>query len=265
MPDKRALALFLRNRRHMLQPEEVGLPRTTTRRRIPGLRREEVAELCHMSTDYYTRLEQNRGPRPSRQMLLSIANGLRLTNAEQDHLFHLTGHNPPQHQQDVEEVSLGLLRIFERLGDTPAEIVSELGETLYQTGPSIELSGDLRNITGPERSIFFRWFSDTSYRSRYPEADHEKMSQLFVSKLRTVATQHGEHSRAAPINYSLSVPSSGRSGTRSRSASALRVSSGCCTQHWDQSSFTVRASRIPTPITSYWYIQRSPEVQRKLN
>ena len=66
--DRAALAGFLRQRREALQPEDVGLP-AGARRRTRGLRREEVASLALMSVDYYTRLEQQRGPQPSEQML----------------------------------------------------------------------------------------------------------------------------------------------------------------------------------------------------
>jgi transcriptional regulator with XRE-family HTH domain len=81
--DRRALADFLRRRREALQPQEVGLP-AGARRRTRGLRREEVAALAAMSTDYYTRLEQQRGPQPSEQMLASLARALRLTSDERD-------------------------------------------------------------------------------------------------------------------------------------------------------------------------------------
>ena len=96
MIDRAGLAEFLRRRRESLQPEDVGLPRGP-RRRTNGLRREEVATLCHMSTDYYSRLERERGPQPSSQMLASIALGLHLSLDERDHLFRLAGHRtrPP--------------------------------------------------------------------------------------------------------------------------------------------------------------------------
>lgn len=92
--DRAQLADFLRRRREALQPEDVGL-RRGSRRRTAGLRREEVAALCDMSTDYYSRLEQARGPQPSEQMLAAIARGLRLTLDERDHLFRLAGHTAP--------------------------------------------------------------------------------------------------------------------------------------------------------------------------
>jgi len=92
--DRAGMAEFLRRRRESLQPEDVGLPQGP-RRRTAGLRREEVAALCHMSVDYYSRLERERGPQPSEQMLASIAQGLHLSLAERDHLFRLAGQQPP--------------------------------------------------------------------------------------------------------------------------------------------------------------------------
>ena len=86
--DRARLADYLRTRREALQPEDVGLPRGP-RRRTRGLRREEVAVLSDMSIDYYTRLEQPRGPHPSEQMLGALARGLRLSLEERDHLFEL--------------------------------------------------------------------------------------------------------------------------------------------------------------------------------
>src|SRR5438045_5350550 len=92
--DRAALADFLRRRREALRPGDVGLP-AEARRRTAGLRREEVAALAAMSTDYYTRLEQQRGPQPSEQMLAALARALRLTGDERDYLFRVAGHNAP--------------------------------------------------------------------------------------------------------------------------------------------------------------------------
>lgn len=93
--DRAQLADFLRHRREALQPEDVGMGRSA-RRRTTGLRREEVAMVAEMSTDYYTRLEQQRGPQPSVSMLAAIARALRLSRAERDHLYRLAGHTPPR-------------------------------------------------------------------------------------------------------------------------------------------------------------------------
>ena len=198
MIDRTALAGFLRIRREALQPEDVGLPRGR-RRRTRGLRREEVAALCHMSTDYYARLERARGPQPSEQMLASIAQGLHLSLEERDHLFRLAGHRPPTRGTTSEHISPGLLRILDRLVDTPAEIVTELGETLRQTPLGVALTGDTAALTGPARSLGFRWFTDPAARSRYAAQDHDHLSRLYASGLRSVVTLRGPGSAAAAL------------------------------------------------------------------
>ncbi|CCK26039.1 XRE family transcriptional regulator [Streptomyces davaonensis JCM 4913] len=196
--DRTGLAEFLRRRREALQPEDVGLPRGQ-RRRTSGLRREEVSSLCNMSTDYYARLERERGPRPSEQMIASIAQGLHLSLDERDHLFRLAGHNPPLRGTVSEHISPGLLRILDRLHDTPAEIVTELGETLRQTPLGVALTGDLTGYSGPARSLGYRWFTDPATRRLYAPDEHPFLSRLFASGLRAVVTQRGPGSRAAHL------------------------------------------------------------------
>ncbi|MFC9477811.1 helix-turn-helix transcriptional regulator [Streptomyces griseus] len=194
--DRPGLAAFLRRRRELLQPEDVGLPRGQ-RRRTGGLRREEVAVLCHMSTDYYARLERERGPQPSEQMIASIAQGLHLSLDERDHLFRLSGHTPPARGTTGEHISPGLLRILDRLDDTPAEIVTELGETLRQTPLGVALTGDTTRYTGLARSIGYRWFTDPATRTLYAAEDHAFLSRMFAAGLRELATLRGTGSRAA--------------------------------------------------------------------
>lgn len=196
MIDRAGLAEFLRRRRETLQPEDVGMPRGQ-RRRTEGLRREEVAVLCHISTDYYARIERQRGPHPSEQMITSIAQGLHLTLDERDHLFRLAGHTPPPRGSTSDHISPGLLRILDRLEDTPAEVVSELGDTLRQTRLGTALTGDTTRFTGPARSRGYRWFTDPAERSLYFPEDHPFLSRMYASGLRQVATVRGPASRAA--------------------------------------------------------------------
>jgi transcriptional regulator with XRE-family HTH domain len=198
MIDRTGLAEFLRLRREALQPEDVGLPRGP-RRRTNGLRREEVAALCHMSTDYYARLERERGPQPSEQMIASIAQGLHLSLDERDHLFRLAGCRPPVRGPGGEHVGPGLLRILDRLADTPAEIVTELGETLRQTPLGVALTGDTTGYTGPARSLGYRWFTDPATRRLYAPDQHPFLSRVYTSHLRELVTLRGPGSRAAHL------------------------------------------------------------------
>src|SRR3954469_18953251 len=169
MADRAELAAFLRARREALQPEDVGL-RRGRRRRTGGLRREEVAALCDMSVDYYSRLEQPRGPHPSEQMLAAMARGLRLSLEERDLLFQLAGHALPHRTRRGDHINPGMMRILDRLGDTPAQVMNHLGETLQQTRPAVALLGDQTSHTGLARSAHYRWFTDPVSRLVHPES-----------------------------------------------------------------------------------------------
>ena len=196
MIDRAGLAEFLRRRRESLQPESVGMPRGQ-RRRTEGLRREEVAALCHISTDYYCRIERQRGPQPSEQMIGSIAQGLHLSLDERDHLFRLAGHTPRPRGSSSEHISPGLLRILDRLENSPAEVVTELGDTLQQNRMGAALTGDTTRFTGPARSRGYRWFTDPAERRLYVPEDHSFLSRMYASDLRQVVTVRGPSSRAS--------------------------------------------------------------------
>ncbi len=196
MIDRSALADFLRTRRTALQPEDVGLPRGP-RRRTEGLRREEVAVLCSMSTDYYARLERGTGPHPSEQMLAAIAQGLHLSVDERDHLFRLGGQHPPVRGTASEHVAPGMLRILDRLVDTPAEVVTELGETLRQTPLGTALTGDASLRTGNARSLGWRWFTEPGAQDAYPEDERLALSRVYAAGLRELVALRGPESRAA--------------------------------------------------------------------
>ncbi len=200
--DRVALADFLRRRREALQPADVGIP-VTARRRTPGLRREDVAALALMSTDYYTRLEQQRGPQPSEQMLGSLARALRLSSDERNYLFQLAGHTPPAPAAVTTHVPPALLRVLDRLDDTPALILSNLGEVLVQNRMAAALFGDKSGYTGLARSEIYRWFTDPGERRLYPEHDRDRQSRAMVANLRSAYGSMGARSRAGEIVRSL--------------------------------------------------------------
>lgn len=196
--ERTALADFLRSRREKLQPEDVGLARGE-RRRTPGLRREELAALTGMSADYYSRMERGHSPRPSEQMLAALARGLRLSLEDRDYLFRLVGYDAQQRVRRTDHVDVGLMRVVDRLTDTPAAVLNSLGETLFQTQPGLALLGDHRAHRGLARSVVYRWFTDTGERKLYPAEDHPKHSRVLASQLRQVLTREGPRSRAADI------------------------------------------------------------------
>ncbi|WP_426242046.1 helix-turn-helix transcriptional regulator [Nocardioides sp. LHG3406-4] len=192
--DREQLADFLRRRRDGLRPPDVGLP-VSARRRTVGLRREEVAALAGMSTDYYTRLEQARGPQPSEQMLTALARALRLSTDERDHLYRLAGHHAPRRQPLDTHVAPALQRVLDRLDDTPALILSSLGETLLQNRLAGALFGDHTQYVGMARSAVYRWFTDPQSRALYPPEDHPRQGRAQVANLRVA---YGSAGRSSP-------------------------------------------------------------------
>ncbi|MEU4560273.1 helix-turn-helix transcriptional regulator [Actinoplanes sp. NPDC023936] len=204
--DRAQLADFLRTRREALQPEDVGLPRGA-RRRTGGLRREEVAALAGMSADYYGRIEQQRGPAPSEPMLAALARALHLGLEERDHLFRLGGHPAPRRSLRDDHISPGMMRILDRLDDTPAMVISRWGETLLQTRPAVALVGDETGFSGLARSVWFRWFTDRVSRRLYPEEHQIRQGRIFAAQLRAAyATEPG--GRAGEIVEALLARSS---------------------------------------------------------
>ncbi|WP_329299565.1 helix-turn-helix transcriptional regulator [Streptomyces sp. NBC_00659] len=175
------LADFLRRGRARLEPSDVGLP-AGSRRRTPGLRREEVAALTGMSVDYYTRLEQARGPHPSRQMLGALARALRLTGDERDHLFHLAGEEPPRATSASAHVRPGLLLILDRLHDAPAMVMTDYGDVLAQNAMAVALAGEATAGSNLVR----RFFTDPRARALCPPEDRPEHARSHVANLRAV-------------------------------------------------------------------------------
>ncbi|MFE9453729.1 helix-turn-helix transcriptional regulator [Streptomyces sp. NPDC006739] len=186
------LAAFLKSRRDRVRPSDVGLP-AGPRRRVPGLRREEVAQLAGLSADYYTELERGRGAQPSAQVLAALARALRLGGDERDHLFHLADRAlPPAAHAPAGQAQPALLGLLDRLTTTPAQIITDLHQTLAQNPLAVALLGPPPAVKGPEASFVYRWFTDPGARAVYPAEDHPHHSRVFVADFQAVAARRGE-------------------------------------------------------------------------
>jgi hypothetical protein len=128
-------------------------------------------------------------------MLASIARALRLTLDERDHLFRLAGHNAPARALRADYVSPALLRVLDRLDDTPAQVVTDLGETLAQNAMAVALLGDNTRHTGLARSSVYRWFMNPDVRKVYEDSEHERIGRSFAANLRATMTRRGDDER----------------------------------------------------------------------
>lgn len=159
-PNRTELAAVLKRARERVRPEDVGMP-AGLNRRVPGLRREEVAMLAGVSVDYVVRLEQARGPHPSEQVMGSLARALRLDDDERDHLFSLAGVARPQLGRISLHVKPSVLRLIDRFEDLPAMVVSAKGDILAWNPMSAALHGDWTRIPLERRNqLRIRFLAD---------------------------------------------------------------------------------------------------------
>jgi transcriptional regulator with XRE-family HTH domain len=147
------LAAFLRSKRARLTPRDAGLPEVG-RRRTPGLRRQEVAQLAGMSIDYYIRLEQGRGPQPSRQVLSALARALMLNADERDYLFRMAGEAPPQPVRPSREITPGIRNLLDSMPTTPAYVVDAAYNILAWNPLATHFIG---NLEGHADRNMIRW------------------------------------------------------------------------------------------------------------
>jgi len=192
--DRDELARFLRARRDGLRPNDVGLP-DGGRRRTPGLRRQEVAQLAGISIDYYIRLEQARGPRPSKQVLGALGRALLLTADEREYLFRVAGEAPPTVEEPCRVVPDGIRNLLASLTENPAYVVDATYEVLavnrlaeFFVGNPLDGPESERNLT---RHIFARPDDDASWRDEQTAA----FARASVADLRAAMARYPGYAR----------------------------------------------------------------------
>ncbi|GAA2822208.1 helix-turn-helix transcriptional regulator [Crossiella cryophila] len=189
--DKHELGRFLRSHRERLAPSSVGLP-AAGQRRTPGLRREEVAQLAHISAQYYTRLEQARGPNPSRRVLAALGRALRLNNAERAHLYVLCGQQaePPGPSAEVPD---RILDMIERMPHTAAIVLDARYDVLAWNPLAAALLEDFSALPPKERNAIRRYFLNPDPdRPNYGMSGGGDFGRFAAGHLRAVAARYPE-------------------------------------------------------------------------
>jgi transcriptional regulator with XRE-family HTH domain len=205
--DPRAeLSEFLRTRRARLKPEDVGLPDFGRYRRVPGLRREELAQLAGVSAAYYTRLEQGNGRHVSAEVLDAIARALRLSDAEHAHLMHLA--KPKQKKKPAgraQQVRGPLRTLLDTMDGVPATLVGRRGDILAWNRMAAAVFGDWAELPAHERN----WARLVFLRPEYSDlfVDWEHKANDVVAQLRLDAGSHPNDPRLSALVGELSVKS----------------------------------------------------------
>lgn len=185
---RQELADFLRTRRARLRPSDVGLL-NGTRRRTPGLRREEVALLANIGLTWYTRLEQGAPINVSPAVLANIADALQLTEHEREHLFVLAGHRAAEASiAETEHVSEVMQRVLDALDPHPAVIRGRRYDVLAWNRAACAIFGDYDTKDIWHRNSIWRFFMDPSARTCMPRS-HEAASKV-VAQFRAVAAKY---------------------------------------------------------------------------
>ncbi|WP_280426029.1 helix-turn-helix transcriptional regulator [Nocardia carnea] len=189
------LGEFLRSRRAQLRPDDAGLPTYGGRRRVPGLRREELAQLAGVSAGYYTRLEQRQSPNASDAVLDAVARVLRLDEAERAHLYSLARPQPGTGRRTVEpeQVRPGVRLMIESFGDVPALVMGRFVDVLAWNPMAHALLAGHLDFDAPNhpgnRPNIARWvFLDPHTRELYD--DWPRKARSTVADLRLIAGQH---------------------------------------------------------------------------
>ena len=196
MTRREELADFLRSRRESLRPEQVGLT-PGGRRRTPGLRREEVAQLSGVSVTWYTWLEQARDITASPQVLGSLAATLRLTAAERAHLFVLAGSSPPGGGSAAQSVSPTLRALVDSLDPNPAHVINASWDLLAWNRGYARLVGGVEDVADEERNTLWLLFTRPAMRSLLVDWQHETLA--LVGQLRAMAGTHPDDVRITSL------------------------------------------------------------------
>jgi transcriptional regulator with XRE-family HTH domain len=187
-PRRAELADFLRNRREAVRPEDVGLP-GGGRRRTPGLRREEVAQLAGVGTTWYTWLEQGRDVRASASVLEAISGALEMTPAEHAHLMLLgRGEEVATGRAPKETVNPTIKRLVESLGDGPSCLTGRRFDFLAWNEAHTAVFGDPADLPDGRCNLLWRLFTEPASRKLHP--DWEEGARRIVARFRSEAARH---------------------------------------------------------------------------
>ncbi|MGK3224211.1 helix-turn-helix transcriptional regulator [Enterobacter soli] len=202
--DHNAPGAFLKACRLRLDPASFGF--VTGRRRTPGLRREEVAQLASISPTWYTWLEQGRGGAPSKEVLNRIASGLRLTAPERDHLFILAfGHPPENHFRGPDTVTPRLQRVLDAMTDSPAIIKTVTWDVIAWNRAAAAVLTDYGALPREQRNILRLMFSDS--RARSIQTEWESVASVVVNAFRADVARAGRSRETERLIEELSLAS----------------------------------------------------------
>jgi transcriptional regulator with XRE-family HTH domain len=177
------IGAYVRAWRQRLQPADVGLPASLSRR-TRGLRREELAALAGISVDYLIRIEQGRATSPSTQVLAALSRALRLTTEERDHLYTVAGQALPRRSAITTHVPPSVQRLVDRLADLPVAVYDPAWTIITWNAAWAALMGDPSALSARDRNLIWRTFTGKSTRVRKSDAEADEFETNAIADLR---------------------------------------------------------------------------------
>lgn len=184
------LAAFLRTRRERLDPQDFGLPARRAVRRTPGLRREEIAELAGVSTDYVVRLEQGRGLRPSADVVEALAGALRLSPAERAYFYDLARQRPRGVDKPATTAAAPLARMVADLSPLPAMLMNHRFDILAWNPEMARLLTDFSELPPVQRNSMWLCLMHPEVSAFY--VDRDRVVRDAIAHLRAAWAAHPE-------------------------------------------------------------------------
>lgn len=206
--DRSEFAAYLRRRRSLLPAPDLADGGRTSRRRVPGMRRQEVAAAANISVEYYTRLEQGRVPRPSREILTALARALALSGAERDHLYRLGGESPPALTAPREVIRPGLARMLRGLDEVmPVTVHDGRLELLAGNSAAAELLAPLAQPGPYGRNVVYQAFTATDLPALLGDDGAELFLRVAAAELRTALGRYPADARLRAVREELAASS----------------------------------------------------------
>jgi transcriptional regulator with XRE-family HTH domain len=217
---------YLRQRRAMTAPSERPAGGRVSRRRVPGLRRQELAEAAGISVEYLTRLEQGRAPHPSRQVLTALARALELNPAERHHLFRLAGELPPEPLTPDSRIRPGLLQLLHNLDDTvPVTVHDGRLNVLRRNAAATQLLGTISGTGRFRHNIVHQGFTATARHLLGDEGAH-RYARWATAELRSAMSRYPDDGYLRSLHADLSATSAD------------------FRRHWDRGEVTTERSTV---------------------
>ncbi|QPZ38117.1 helix-turn-helix transcriptional regulator [Paramicrobacterium chengjingii] len=197
----------VRRWRERVTPDAIGLP-PGTRRRAPGLRREELAGLTGISVDYLTRLEQGRSTSPSTQVVEALARALRLADRERELLFRLSGQPAPGNDVVSSRVTPSVQRLLDRLSTTAVAVYDAAWTLIVANAPYDALMGETSSLRGIERNAVWRNLVGPGNRAAHTPSEKADLDAQLVADLRLTAARYPADRRLQLLIRQLGAASS---------------------------------------------------------